>query len=208
MPFLSGIGLACSGEYVDAGRVLYGLSWYECSILGRQEPMPASDSNRPFLVAVSSHWVSLTGLALSLTALISWMFVLPVHVRGHVDNPYIGVLVFVMIPAIFFAGLGLVPLGIFLGWRRMKKGSETIHYRPEAGPSPVGHLAGLGNPSERDRRHAVHLSSRGAHGIGSVLRADLSRDEAGVFGFPELSPFATAVRGLPRGAGRRGLAGQ
>ena len=75
--------------------------------------MPVSSSNRPFLVAVSSHWVSLTGLALSLTALISWMFVLPVHVRGHAGNPYIGVLVFIIIPVIFFAGLALIPLGAF-----------------------------------------------------------------------------------------------
>jgi nitrate/TMAO reductase-like tetraheme cytochrome c subunit len=79
-------------------------------------------SNHPFLLAVSSHWVSLAGLALALTALISWMFVLPVHVRGHVGNPYIGILVFIMIPAIFFAGLALIPLGIFLGRRRIKKG--------------------------------------------------------------------------------------
>ena len=84
--------------------------------------MPARAPNRPFLMAVSSHWVSLAGLALALTALISWMFVLPVHVRGHVGNPYIGILVFIMIPAIFFAGLGLIPLGIFLGRRRIKKG--------------------------------------------------------------------------------------
>jgi hypothetical protein len=62
------------------------------------------------------------GLALALTALISWMFVLPVHVRGHVGNPYIGILVFIMIPAVFFAGLGLIPLGVFLGRRRIKKG--------------------------------------------------------------------------------------
>ena len=78
-------------------------------------------SNRPFLVAVSSHWVSLAGLALALTALISWMFVLPVHVRGHVGNPYIGILVFIMIPAVFFAGLGLIPLGITL----ISAGSHT-----------------------------------------------------------------------------------
>jgi len=84
--------------------------------------MPVNGSNRPFLVAVSSHWVSLTGLALALTALISWMFVLPVHIRGHVGNPYIGILVFIIIPMIFFAGLGLIPLGIFLGWRRIRKG--------------------------------------------------------------------------------------
>jgi len=87
--------------------------------------------NRPFLVAVSSHWVSLAGLALSLTALISWMFVLPVHMRGHVDNPYIGVLAFVVIPLIFFAGLGLIPLGIFLGWRRAKKGLKQAITDPK-----------------------------------------------------------------------------
>src|SRR5262245_61985804 len=75
--------------------------------------MPVSSgSNRPFLLAVSSHWVSLTGLALSLTALISWMFVLPLQIRGHAGNPYIGVLVFILIPAIFFTGLVLIPLGI------------------------------------------------------------------------------------------------
>src|SRR4030095_2006509 len=34
----------------------------------------------------------------------------------------IGILVFIIIPMIFFAGLGLIPLGIFLGWRRIKKG--------------------------------------------------------------------------------------
>jgi nitrate/TMAO reductase-like tetraheme cytochrome c subunit len=87
--------------------------------------------NRPFLMAVSSHWVSLTGLALSLTALISWMFVLPVHIRGHVDNPYIGVLVFIVIPLIFFTGLALVPLGVYLGWRRVKKGMKQSMTDPK-----------------------------------------------------------------------------
>src|SRR5262245_1704822 len=84
----------------------------------------SSGSNRPFLLAVSSHWVSLTGLALSLTALISWMFVLPLQIRGHAGNPYIGILVFIFIPIIFFAGLGLIPLGVFLGRRRIRKGME------------------------------------------------------------------------------------
>lgn len=88
-------------------------------------------TNRPFWVAVSSHWVSLTGLALALTALISWMFVLPIHIRGHVDNPYIGIVVFIVIPLIFFSGLALIPLGIFLGWRRIKKGMKQAITDPK-----------------------------------------------------------------------------
>jgi hypothetical protein len=105
--------------------------------------MPAkAHSNRPFLVAVSSHWVSLAGLALALTALISWMFVLPVHVRGHVGNPYIGILVFIMIPAIFFAGLGLIPLGIFLGRRRIKKGMAQAITDPKLALRRLGIFLG------------------------------------------------------------------
>ena len=105
--------------------------------------MPAKEhSNRPFLMAVSSHWVSLAGLALALTALISWMFVLPVHVRGHVGNPYIGILVFIMIPAIFFAGLGLIPLGIFLGRRRIKKGLAHVITDPKLALRRLGLFLG------------------------------------------------------------------
>src|SRR5262245_45547385 len=94
--------------------------------------MPAKGhSNQPFLVAVGSHWVSLTGLALALTALISWMFVLPVQLRGHAGNPYIGILIFIAIPVIFFAGLGMIPLGIFLGRRRIKRGMEQAITDPK-----------------------------------------------------------------------------
>jgi hypothetical protein len=83
------------------------------------------------LLAVGSHWVSLTGLALALTALISWMFVLPVQLRGHAGNPYIGILIFIAIPVIFFAGLGMIPLGIFLGRRRIKRGMEQAITEPK-----------------------------------------------------------------------------
>ena len=39
----------------------------------------------------------------------SWLFVLPANIRGHVDNPYIGLLVFIAIPVVFFPGLALIP---------------------------------------------------------------------------------------------------
>ena len=50
--------------------------------------------NRPVLVMVASHWLSMIGLFLVATALITWLFVLPLHVRGRVANPYIGIVVF------------------------------------------------------------------------------------------------------------------
>jgi hypothetical protein len=52
---------------------------------------------------LTRHRVSLLGLALVATALISLLFVLPQWIRGYVDNPYIGIVVFLILPIIFFS---------------------------------------------------------------------------------------------------------
>jgi len=66
--------------------------------------------------------VGLAGSAIVTTAVLSFLFVLPLQIRGHVDNPYIGIVVFLILPVLFFVGLLLIPIGIYLGKRRLKKG--------------------------------------------------------------------------------------
>ncbi len=51
----------------------------------------SNDSKRPILVLLRSHWVSMLGVTLVTTAGFSWLFVLPVQVRGHINNLYIGI---------------------------------------------------------------------------------------------------------------------
>jgi nitrate/TMAO reductase-like tetraheme cytochrome c subunit len=84
------------------------------------------EKERPVLHVLGSSWVSMLGVALVTTAGCSWLFVLPVHIRGHVDNPYIGLLVFFAIPVIFFAGLALIPIGIALGKKRVASELSTV----------------------------------------------------------------------------------
>ena len=79
-------------------------------------------SNRPAWFLLTEHWLSLLGVALVATALISWLFVLPQQIRGHVDNPYVGIVVFLVIPAIFFTGLLLIPVGMYLSKRQIRGG--------------------------------------------------------------------------------------
>jgi nitrate/TMAO reductase-like tetraheme cytochrome c subunit len=79
-------------------------------------------SERPAWFVLTRHWLSLLGVALLATALISWLFVLPQQVRGHVDNPYGGILVFLVLPALFFTGLALVPIGVYLSKRQIRQG--------------------------------------------------------------------------------------
>ena len=78
--------------------------------------------DRPAWFVLTQHWLSLLGGALLATAIISWLFVLPLHIRGHVSNPYVGIIVFLVLPLIFFAGLVLVPIGVYISKRQIREG--------------------------------------------------------------------------------------
>lgn len=83
-----------------------------------------SSGKWPFWFVLTRHWLSLVGAALVTTAGISWLFVLPLQIRGHVDNPYVGIVFFLVLPAIFFIGLALIPIGVYLAKRRIREGLE------------------------------------------------------------------------------------
>src|SRR5580704_4210556 len=90
------------------------------------------EQDRPVLLLLSSHWISMLGVALVTLAGCSWLFVLPAHINGHVENPYIGILIFLIIPAVFFAGLILIPIGLFLAKRRIAAGVDLVKDRKTA----------------------------------------------------------------------------
>lgn len=77
-------------------------------------------TRRPVWQLLTLHWLSLVGAALVTTAVISWLFVLPLQARGHASNPYVGIVVFLILPLIFFAGLALIPIGVYLGKRHLQ----------------------------------------------------------------------------------------
>jgi hypothetical protein len=90
-------------------------------------------NKRPILVLLTSSWISMLGTALVTLAGFSWLFVLPLNIRGAgVNNPYIGLLVFIAIPIVFFAGLILIPIGIALAKRKAVASLNEIEDRRTA----------------------------------------------------------------------------
>jgi nitrate/TMAO reductase-like tetraheme cytochrome c subunit len=83
-----------------------------------------NSSKWPFWFVLTRHWLSLAGAALVTTAVISWLFVFPLQVRGHANNPYVGIVIFLILPALFFTGLLVIPLGIYAGKRQIRQGME------------------------------------------------------------------------------------
>ena len=86
---------------------------------------------------LSRSALGLCGVVLVTTAAILWLFSLPTYFSGFVHNPYAGILLFLIVPAAFFLGLVLIPLGVYVRVRRQRKaGQQTEQPLPLTWSSP------------------------------------------------------------------------
>jgi hypothetical protein len=85
-----------------------------------------------FLYFVGQNPITLTGVVLTtsgaLTLIAFWLydFLLP-----GPPHPYIGILIFLILPGIFLSGLLLIPIGIALRRRKLRKVGELLDAYPE-----------------------------------------------------------------------------
>ncbi|HEV2393992.1 MAG TPA: NapC/NirT family cytochrome c [Verrucomicrobiae bacterium] len=87
-------------------------------------PAPAS-APRPS--SIFRNWLSATGLVVIIGGLFSFFLLLLLDSLSHFANPYIGILTYLVAPAILFFGLALAALGAWLRRRQIIK---------TAGPMP------------------------------------------------------------------------
>jgi nitrate/TMAO reductase-like tetraheme cytochrome c subunit len=90
--------------------------------------MPSSEYHGNWwarLVHLSNNWLTFLGVILTTTGGVSWLFILPLSMTGEAANPYLGILFFAVFPALFFAGLALMPLGIWLKIRKERKAGTS-----------------------------------------------------------------------------------
>jgi hypothetical protein len=88
--------------------------------------VPSWERDRPWLVVLTSHWLTLVGLALGITAVSTWLFMLPSELPGHVENPYKGAVLYLILPFVLVAGVVLATVGIVLGRRRIRKRLKAV----------------------------------------------------------------------------------
>lgn len=76
------------------------------------------------ILFLSSNWISRTGVGLVTSVAVFWLFLLPIYLRGEAASAYLGILLFLLLPAGFFIGLALIPLGILLFRKRLRRQQE------------------------------------------------------------------------------------
>jgi len=81
------------------------------------------------IVYLSHNPVSRTGVVLTTTSAITLLIAYASQLFGYEFNPYTGILIFLILPGVFVAGLVLIPLGIYRDFRRLRKlGTLPISY--------------------------------------------------------------------------------
>ena len=65
--------------------------------------------------------ISFFGMAIATAMAAVFLVLAALHLAGYLTNPYIGLLVFVAVPALFLSGLLLIPLGAWLTSRRLAR---------------------------------------------------------------------------------------
>lgn len=67
------------------------------------------------LIYLSNNWISRIGVFLVTAASVFWLFMLPTYLQGHSGaSAYIGILLYLALPTLFFAGLACIPVGIII----------------------------------------------------------------------------------------------
>src|SRR5512143_2966789 len=77
-----------------------------------------------FFATVTSNGISLAGSALTTVTAFLFMLLFAIHlVSEHGGTPYLGILTFLILPALFLLGLFLIPIGL---WRVRKRRREAM----------------------------------------------------------------------------------
>jgi hypothetical protein len=83
------------------------------------------------IIHLSNNPLSLLGVILVTTAAIFLIFLTPAMWNGTASSPYMGILVFMVVPAIFIAGLALIPVGMVLLKRwEARTGKKAASFPP------------------------------------------------------------------------------
>ena len=86
-------------------------------------------NGRPILPrAFTAHPVSALGTALTTLGAVLFVVFSILEIAGWLENPYAGLLTFVLFPALFIFGLILIPIGVWLARRHERQGLPAYRW--------------------------------------------------------------------------------
>jgi hypothetical protein len=75
------------------------------------------------------NWISALGAVLTLVSGFIILFIFVAHLTVGITKPYMGILVYLVLPVVLIAGLCLIPSGMYLRWRAFQRKGETPYVK-------------------------------------------------------------------------------
>jgi len=75
---------------------------------------------RPAVAAILHSRIATLGVTVTTAGALLFLVLVALDLFGHLENPYAGIVVFMLVPAIFVAGLLLIPIGLWWDRRQGK----------------------------------------------------------------------------------------
>ena len=73
------------------------------------------------VVYLGQNWISRIGVVLTTTSAITLIFTYASQLMGYSFNPYVGIIIFLILPGCFVVGLLVIPVGIYWEFRRRRR---------------------------------------------------------------------------------------
>ena len=103
------------------------------------------------LPQVAHNWISYLGGAVATFVFVVFWALLVLYLATGTSQPYAGLILFILFPAIFVAGLLLIPAGMLFEWRHQRRtGKKSISRLP---------MLDLNNPSHRNAAFVFAIGS-------------------------------------------------
>lgn len=77
------------------------------------------------LPRLAYNWLSTAGAIIAVATALLILFSLLLSIFAHVENPYLGIFIYMVLPPILFIGLVLIPLGMWRRWWQIKRGDRV-----------------------------------------------------------------------------------
>ncbi len=75
---------------------------------------------------LSTNWIGSTGVVLTTSAFVVFLLAELLRLTGAVTNAYVGLITYLLLPALFVLGLVLIPMGWWLHQRRTQKPAKDV----------------------------------------------------------------------------------
>jgi nitrate/TMAO reductase-like tetraheme cytochrome c subunit len=73
------------------------------------------------LPPLAYNWISITGALMALTAFLAILFLLIITLFTRTTGAYVGIILYMVLPAFLILGLWIIPVGMYARWRGQKK---------------------------------------------------------------------------------------